>query len=430
MKNRLIGLTLIISFVFSSLIFFAGCDASSILGDNFSGAQASTYVSINVGPSVELIVDSNDKVITVNGVNNQGDIAAEGTKYRGYNIAEAVKCIVQNMTEAGFLDLETSEGNAAFITVINEDVQNQTRLYYEIKTATESYFFSNGIYGLVAETELPEEIKDVADANDLGNETVRLMLKLMEMDMDLNFEDVEELEIDELIRLVNVDMELLSEMYTEQQKTAYKLALKTARENYDNSVTDYIKTEENLRSNTHYSSSGKNYTQLLAEIDALEELYWSTSSSSELATLQAQLDLKEEELDELEDRLFSRYSSIISSMKSSYDIQISALDIAYVEDRDLDKEWLEIELVILKDINSERYTARQALTVNDGFRGSYNNWKNLQESDLDEFYDEISASVNSIIALIKADVAYALSRIDAYTRTISFGFGDSIIITG
>ena len=93
----------IVSFVLSACLavpatmLLTGCD----------GHDDNTVMNVSLNPSVEFILDSNDKVVSVNAKNEEGNLIlsaqANGEQFVGKDANSAVKLFASYSKEMGFL---------------------------------------------------------------------------------------------------------------------------------------------------------------------------------------------------------------------------------------------------------------------------------------------------------------------------------------
>lgn len=81
---------------------------------------ANIYVSVDINPSIEFIIDENDNVISYNLLNEDAEVLCVDVDFIGMNIEEAVELFVELATEAGFIDVD-SEDNEVLITVFGDE---------------------------------------------------------------------------------------------------------------------------------------------------------------------------------------------------------------------------------------------------------------------------------------------------------------------
>ncbi len=109
----------IFSFVFALVFALTSAMCLTACGDNSqSGDEKLAYVSLDINPSVELIVDKNNKVVSVRGENEDGLVLLyEETGIKGESVDVAINKIIDLAVKYGYLD----ESNKVVDTVVTSD---------------------------------------------------------------------------------------------------------------------------------------------------------------------------------------------------------------------------------------------------------------------------------------------------------------------
>ncbi|MGD9901322.1 MAG: hypothetical protein AB7S44_02160 [Spirochaetales bacterium] len=139
----------------------------------FGTASASLgYVSVDINPSVQFILNSDDEVVGVTASNDDGETILLGVtdELIGMDIEDATQRIVELALEYGYLDPDAlaTDPNAVTITTMLEtqNTRLQDQLRERIRTHLEEFFKNNGIFGVVM-TDL--DMQDViTEATELG----------------------------------------------------------------------------------------------------------------------------------------------------------------------------------------------------------------------------------------------------------------------
>ena len=108
----------------ASVVMMSGCldgsGNSSSSGNQEDSVQATSYVSLDINPSIELTLDAENKVISVYGGNEDGQVLLyEETGIIGEDVQIAVDKIVDLAVELGYLD----ENNKVISTNVVSDTQ-------------------------------------------------------------------------------------------------------------------------------------------------------------------------------------------------------------------------------------------------------------------------------------------------------------------
>ena len=90
-----------------------------------------TYVSLDVNPSIEYSINRFDKVLSVEGANDDGTKLLENIDVKNNNIEEALSKTVDVLIDKGYLGKDTNEG--VIISTSNKDTEKSDSLAAELK---------------------------------------------------------------------------------------------------------------------------------------------------------------------------------------------------------------------------------------------------------------------------------------------------------
>ena len=121
-----------ICMLMSGLMIFALSYCKKPQNSNNSSLSNATYVNLDINPEIELIVDKDNKVVSVYGVNEDGKVLLFGEDgIVGKKIDEAVQKITDLAVELGYL----TEDNKVITTTISSDIKTKiTEVEQIIKT--------------------------------------------------------------------------------------------------------------------------------------------------------------------------------------------------------------------------------------------------------------------------------------------------------
>ena len=107
--------------------FLIGCKKKS-------EEQSLSRVTVDINPSIELIIDEENKVVSVTALNDDGNIIIVGETFIGKTSEEAVALIVSIATETGYLVKGEVEATENEINIsVSGDEKAQEELYNSIK---------------------------------------------------------------------------------------------------------------------------------------------------------------------------------------------------------------------------------------------------------------------------------------------------------
>ena len=117
-----------------------------------------SIMSCSVNPSVQFVLNGNDKVMRVIALNNDGEEISMNGEFVGLKADKAAELFIKLSTEAGHIDIDSEEGTRVDITLTGLK-DDYTKLKNQVVASVNKYFDDNGIIaGAVAK--IDEDIKN------------------------------------------------------------------------------------------------------------------------------------------------------------------------------------------------------------------------------------------------------------------------------
>ena len=91
-----------VSFMLAAVLCFSVCSFAAC-SDNQSNARDTAVMTVSLNPKVEFVLDSNDVVVAVNALNEEGNLIVSADVFVGKDKETAVQTFVQVSKETGFL---------------------------------------------------------------------------------------------------------------------------------------------------------------------------------------------------------------------------------------------------------------------------------------------------------------------------------------
>ncbi len=119
-----------------------------------------TVMNISCNPSVEFILDKDNKVVSVTALNEDGNVILVGETFVGLTADEAAKLFVKISTETGFI-VEGSASNNEVKVSISGDSKKANQIYDDVKSKVSKYLSDNNINVNLKNIEAPtlDELK-------------------------------------------------------------------------------------------------------------------------------------------------------------------------------------------------------------------------------------------------------------------------------
>lgn len=286
--------------------------------------EYNAIVQVDVNPSIQMVVDEENKVLSITGLNDEGKMIIYGEAIVGKNLDEALEIIVKIETDLGYL-VEGSDDNKVTLTISanTEEITNKIE-----------EFSRNTLNKVLEETGV---IATIETAKGYAEEELKLLAK--ELDPTLTEEEINNFNYNDYVHVVQLyHLEVadlasvkLEEMYNEFKNYQISITEKEAVKNavnhldiiYQGLIHEYNLAYDALN-NAYTSMQDGYYSQFIDPTSEYQKAWL------ELAELkQAYLDqrvvvanLTEEETDE---KIFQEVQKL-ESLKREYEAKLAILE--------------------------------------------------------------------------------------------------------
>ncbi|MFP4178149.1 MAG: hypothetical protein ACLFTZ_05235 [Acholeplasmataceae bacterium] len=248
------GLVIVLFAVF----LIAGCrdEGAELLSDE------DAYVTLDINPSVELIVSPRDTVVYADPLNEDGELLLLDLALVGLPIEEAVDKIIAEAIALGFIDTEDEE------IVVSVDAEAKaaevrTEVLERIKEHVDASFRARAMIGRAITREYVADFLAEAESYGVTPGFLRLAKKAVLMSDELTLEEALELEHEDLI-------ELLREKKQEQRAVAQAL-----KEDFMDERNDLIESYQDqiiaLEQQIEEALEDGDVDELVAQLEALRQ---------------------------------------------------------------------------------------------------------------------------------------------------------------
>lgn len=161
-----------------------------------ANAVAST-VSLDVNPSVELKLNSNEKVIEAIARNADGEKILDGMDLKNSDLNVAVNALIGSMLRNGYLN---EAANSILVSVESNDPQRSALLQERVTQAVNSLLSGDSFSGAVLSQSVSadDQIKDLAEQHQISVGKAQLISRIVAQNARYVFEDLVHLSINEL----------------------------------------------------------------------------------------------------------------------------------------------------------------------------------------------------------------------------------------
>jgi hypothetical protein len=268
-------------FVLSFIAIFAL--VGIIVGCTTSAQAEDSYVTLDINPSVELIVSPRDKVIYANPLNEDAEILLVDLDLIGMDLEDAIDLIIETSIELGYISADEDTETYVSVSAINEDAQIQERIKNKVKEHVNNAFQNKGLMGRAQDKGYQPEFIEEAEGYGVTPGFLFLAKEAVELSDGLLLEDALLMTRDELIEIVKAAREAMKDVAFELRDQFHA--------DRDALIAEYVPQIETLE---------VQIAEVVAQIEALEEGADATELEATLADLNAQLEaLKTEFHDEM-----------------------------------------------------------------------------------------------------------------------------------
>ena len=183
----------------------AACLALAIMGGGGAyytrACTVSTVVSLDVNPSIELKINSLEKVISCSALNDEAkDVLAEmegGRDLKGTDIDVAVNALIGALVRHGYLD---SISSAILVSVEDKDSERAAKLRQSVTETVDSVLSANSSAASVLSQTVNKDknLDELAKKNNISGGKAALVEKVREINPSLEFEALSALSVEEL----------------------------------------------------------------------------------------------------------------------------------------------------------------------------------------------------------------------------------------
>ena len=193
-----------------SLALAAGTCAL-LAGCGGGDSEAAARMQVDINPSVEFILDAENKVLSVTALNDDGALIIAGEAFVGKTAEDAVELMVSISTEAGYLVKgDLSAGQDRITVSITGDEEAAQKLYDDVKAGVDMFLEESGINAAVEQGEALklDALRDLVQA----------------ADPTLTDEEVADMTEEQLLNALKISRIETAQLLTEELRNAYNTA--------------------------------------------------------------------------------------------------------------------------------------------------------------------------------------------------------------
>ena len=314
--KKLFHVVLSLVMALSCSILFVGCGST---------ADATTRLTAEINPKVEFMLDKNDKVVSVTGLNEEGELIISGEAFVGKTADEAIALFVEISTEAGYLVKGSVSGSSNELDVsISGDTAKAQALFDSIKLKVDEKLTELGVVATV-EKEVKEALSELKET-------------LLEVDPLLTATDVANLTEEQVIKQIAVVRKEAKDIVGKAAKDAYYQArayeIKLAESKHVKEIIGGLNVIEQGLATAYVAALDALNVARKAVSDAYvtyfvaEDSAYQTALNTLLSKKQAVLDLRNELVDITDATLKAQKEALLTQAEQALALAEDALESA------------------------------------------------------------------------------------------------------
>ncbi|MBR7136305.1 MAG: hypothetical protein IKD14_04175 [Clostridia bacterium] len=328
MKKLATLLALVFTLSFCTLAFTA-CGSTEPEG---------RVMNVSLNPQVEFLLDAENKVVSVNALNDEGNFIITQATFKGLSAEDAVEMFLKVSKENGFLvegELKAGE-NEVKISISGDDVK---KLYNQVVESAEEYVKTLGVNvkmqldkvldkeyleGLVAQCMKELEESEIAQKTEA--ELLALIEKSRQQTEALFSQELKTLFYEErALEIKKAELDSFIKAVKENSSALVSAALVTIQSTIDEVVELYEDFKEEY-TETYLSQASEYYQEVQEYIASKKELLKARLeglSDQQIAALEAQFDAASMALDSIKDLATATLENLSTMVESAIDTAYS-----------------------------------------------------------------------------------------------------------
>lgn len=231
-------------FIMIALVLCLGIICPFVFAACGSEKAQSTVMNVSLNPEVEFILDENNKVVSVNALNEEGNLIINGQVFVGKTSEEAVELFISISKETGFLVTGNVKAGENQLNIsFSGDSKKAEQLYNDIKSKVDEYLTEENI---------------TATLNKVEGLTQEYLQKAVEKCAPyLEEAKIKAMSYQELLNELVESRKETAKLYSQELKEAYYNA---KAEIVNQEKFDYLKSQLNAVQKIAFDAVYENYT--------------------------------------------------------------------------------------------------------------------------------------------------------------------------
>lgn len=284
MNKKIISLLLVVILVVGCCLTVVGCD--SLGGKN----PETTRMTVDINPSIEFMVDADNKVISATALNDDGSIILAGEAFVGKTSEEAVELVVSLATDTGYIVKGNVEADANNVKIsVSGDTKFAENMAKKAEEQVNNFFEKSGINGQVEKVEALkiDALKELAKHNSIYSE-----------------EEIAQMSEEQLLKVIALGRVETAELLSEDLREAYFIAKEHEINIVERELTGNIIKGINATYQISHIAFETALNAYSTAIDKVDEMRYNLLVSPESAYQKSLVDLRNAKAELLKQKTF------------------------------------------------------------------------------------------------------------------------------
>jgi len=166
----------------------------------YSYSMPYSYVDVDINPSIEITANMYERIINVEGLNEDGrKLLSEGS-YKNMKLKDGVKSILDSAVKKGYL--KTDSSNEVMLTVSGKDQGKVEEIEKKLEGVASKELKAAGVETAVTVKKVTLEKREAAKKIGISPGKLNLIEKLIEVRPELKAEDLKEVPVKEIMKSI------------------------------------------------------------------------------------------------------------------------------------------------------------------------------------------------------------------------------------
>lgn len=221
----------------------------------YNYSQPYSYVDVDINPSIELTMNKYDKIVKMEGINQDGKTLLSNIENKNKDLKEGIEEIIKAATEKGYL--KSNSQNVVMFAISSKDANKTVMIENNVKNAASGQLKAENLNDTNIVTE-KVTLKNHDEAKKLGLSPGKLLVieRLKNLEPEKKVEDLKNLSMKDIVGAIKSAEEKKTD--TSEGKVAEDIQKPNTGKKDDSKKADNNNSSENNNSDKNNNSSKNN----------------------------------------------------------------------------------------------------------------------------------------------------------------------------